>query len=166
MNADTGLPGAAPDAGGVAADAPGWNLDNDALAHALSWLTRHHGRERSVESLLTAQPVNGPLEPKMALRVLREAGYSAGLLERRLDELHALLLPAVPPDVGPTPIGVGGEATAEDDGELMGTTGPGGPGPDEPATLQTLREPDPTKARPDSKRRRSTEPDTKRARHG
>ena len=34
------------------------------------------------------------------------------------------------------------------------------------ATLQTLREPDPTKARPDSKRRRSTEPDTKRARHG
>ena len=95
MNADTGLPGATPDAGGVAADASGWNLDNDALAHALSWLTRHHGRERSVESLLTAQPVNGPLEPKMALRVLREAGYSAGLLERRLDELHALLLPAV-----------------------------------------------------------------------
>ena len=29
-----------------------WDIDNDALAHALAWLTRHHGRERTPESLL------------------------------------------------------------------------------------------------------------------
>ncbi|WP_395699050.1 type I secretion system permease/ATPase [Aquabacterium sp.] len=72
-----------------------WNLDHDALAHALAWLTRHHGRERTVESLLAGQPVNGPIDAAMALRVLREGGYSAGLLQRRLEDLPALLLPAV-----------------------------------------------------------------------
>ncbi|HSW05215.1 type I secretion system permease/ATPase [Aquabacterium sp.] len=78
-----------------APEPPPWNLDNDSLAHALAWLSKHHGRERSVESLLAGLPVSGPLEPGMALRVLREAGYNAGLLQRRLDELHSLLLPAV-----------------------------------------------------------------------
>jgi ATP-binding cassette, subfamily C, bacterial LapB len=76
-------------------DVPPWDIDNDALAHALSWLTRHHGRERSPESLLSGLPVAGRLGPDQALRALREAGFSAGLVQRRLSELHHLLLPAV-----------------------------------------------------------------------
>ena len=71
------------------------NLDNDALAHALSWLTQHHGRERTAESLLSSQPLSGRLGPDEAVRALREAGYSAGLLQRPVAELHELLLPAV-----------------------------------------------------------------------
>ena len=77
------------------AGAPAWDIDDDALAHALSWLTRHHGRERSTESLLAGQPVSGRLAPEQALRALREAGFSAGLVPRRLADLHHLLLPAV-----------------------------------------------------------------------
>ena len=75
--------------------APGWDIDNDALAHSLSWLTRHHGRERSAESLLAGQPLMGRLGPEQAVRVLREAGFSAGLVQRQISELHHLLLPAV-----------------------------------------------------------------------
>ncbi len=72
-----------------------WDLDNDALAHALSWLTRHHGRERSVESLLASTSVVGRLGPDQALRVLRDAGFNAGLVQRPVNELNHLLLPAV-----------------------------------------------------------------------
>ena len=72
-----------------------WDLDNDALAHALAWLTRHHGRERTPESLLASTSVSGRLGPDQALRVLREAGFNAGLVQRPIHELNALLLPAV-----------------------------------------------------------------------
>jgi len=68
---------------------------DDSLLHALVWLTRHHGTERSAESLLFGQPTNGLLEPSQALRVLEDAGYDAGLIERRADDIHPLLLPAV-----------------------------------------------------------------------
>jgi ATP-binding cassette subfamily C protein LapB len=87
---------ASPDAG---AAPPGWDADNDALAHALSWLTRHHGKERSPESLLADLPMGGAnggrIGPDQALRAMRAAGYSAGLVQRRVAELHHLLLPAV-----------------------------------------------------------------------
>jgi ATP-binding cassette, subfamily C, bacterial LapB len=72
-----------------------WDIENDALAHAISWLTRHHGRERSPESLLAGLPVTGRLGPDQALRALREAGFNAGLVQRAVPELHHLLLPAV-----------------------------------------------------------------------
>ncbi|MCM0609248.1 MAG: type I secretion system permease/ATPase [Ideonella sp. WA131b] len=72
-----------------------WDLDNDALAHAIAWLTRHHGRERSPESLLATLPVQGRLAPDQALRALAEAGFSAGLVQRAIPELNELLLPAV-----------------------------------------------------------------------
>ena len=75
--------------------APEWDIENDALAHALAWLSAHHGRERTPESLLASQPLGGRLGPDEALRALREAGYSAGLVQRRIAELHHLLLPAV-----------------------------------------------------------------------
>ncbi len=73
----------------------GWDIENDPLAHALSWLTRHHGREQSPESLLAGQPVAQKLGPDQALRALRDAGFSAGLVQRRVADLHQLLLPAV-----------------------------------------------------------------------
>ncbi|MCA3241180.1 MAG: type I secretion system permease/ATPase [Rubrivivax sp.] len=72
-----------------------WDLENDALAHALGWLTRHHGRERSPESLLATLPVHGRLAPDLAIRALGEAGFSAGLVQRPLAEINELLLPAV-----------------------------------------------------------------------
>ena len=71
------------------------SLDNDALAHALSWLTRHHGRERTPESLLDGQPLCGRLGHDQALQALRAAGFSAGLVQRPLAQLHHRLLPAV-----------------------------------------------------------------------
>jgi len=70
-------------------------LDDDPLAQALCWITRHHGRERSAASLLAGLPVRGRLMPGQAVRALIEAGYNAGLLARPLSELHTLLLPAV-----------------------------------------------------------------------
>jgi ATP-binding cassette subfamily C protein LapB len=75
--------------------AAGWDLDNDALAHAIAWLTRHHGRERSPESLLATLSVQGRLAPDQAIRALSEAGFSAGLVQRPIAEINELLLPAV-----------------------------------------------------------------------
>jgi len=67
----------------------------DPLLLALAWLTRHHGRGRSGESLRAGSPVDGPLAPDQALRMMREAGYNAGLLRKRIDDINPLLLPAV-----------------------------------------------------------------------
>ena len=75
--------------------ASGWRLADDALAQALVWLTRHHGRERSAASLLDGQRLDGPLGPDQALRALREAGFSAGLVQRRVAELPEAMLPAL-----------------------------------------------------------------------
>ena len=84
-----------PPAGGAVPAQPGWDIENDALAHAMAWLTRHHGRERTPESLLSGLPLKGRLGPDQALRAMREAGFSAGMVQRRVAELHHLLLPAV-----------------------------------------------------------------------
>lgn len=89
---------AAPVAGQAAAASPvasGPEL-GDPLLQALVWLSRHHGRARSAESLRAGQPLDaGPLAPDQALRVMREAGYNANLVRRKLDEINPLLLPAV-----------------------------------------------------------------------
>ena len=86
----------APVAGaGPAAEPEALHLDDDPLAQALCWITRHHGRERSAASLLNGLPVRGRLAPGQAVRALIEAGYNAGLLARPLGELHSLLLPAI-----------------------------------------------------------------------
>jgi len=81
---------------GAAADAQrAWCLDDDTLAQALAWLTMHHGHERSVHALLAGQPVTGPLDPLLAVRVMSQAGYEAGLVHRPIGDIHELLLPAV-----------------------------------------------------------------------
>ena len=81
--------------GGAPPQACAWDIDNDALAHALSWLTRHHGRERTAESLLSGLAVSQRIGPDQAVRALREAGFNAALVQRPIGELNALLLPAV-----------------------------------------------------------------------
>ncbi len=68
---------------------------DDALLHSVVWLTRHHGRERSAQSLLADLPLTGAMGPDQAIRVMREAGFNAGLIQRRIGEIHSLLLPAV-----------------------------------------------------------------------
>ncbi len=67
----------------------------DALLQCLVWLTNHHGRPRSPESLRAGQPVDGPLMPDQALRLMKDAGYNAGLLAKRIADISPLLLPAV-----------------------------------------------------------------------
>ncbi|MCX2864966.1 type I secretion system permease/ATPase [Paucibacter sp. PLA-PC-4] len=67
----------------------------DPLLHALVWLTRHHGRARSAESLRAGMPTEGALGPDQALRVMREAGYNAGLSRKKISDISPLLLPAV-----------------------------------------------------------------------
>ncbi|MDT7836554.1 type I secretion system permease/ATPase [Aquabacterium sp. OR-4] len=71
------------------------SLAEDPLAHALLWLTRHHGQERSVSSLLNGQEVSGALGPDQAVRAMREAGFNAGLMQRDLADIPDELLPVV-----------------------------------------------------------------------
>jgi ATP-binding cassette subfamily C protein LapB len=65
------------------------------LLQALVWMTQHHGRARSAESLCAGLTFEGPLSPDQALRVMREAGYSTGLTRKEIDDVSPLLLPAV-----------------------------------------------------------------------
>ncbi len=70
-------------------------VDHDALLHSMVYLTRHHGNERSPDSMLDGMPVDGLLNPDQAVRVMRAAGYNAGLMQRDIGHIHALLLPAI-----------------------------------------------------------------------
>jgi ATP-binding cassette subfamily C protein LapB len=70
-------------------------VDHDALLHSMVFLTRHHGNERSADSLLDGMPVDGLLGPDEAVRVMKAAGYNAGLIQRHLGDIHPLLLPAI-----------------------------------------------------------------------
>jgi ATP-binding cassette subfamily C protein LapB len=70
-------------------------VDHDALLHSMVYLTRYHGNERSATSLLDGMPIDGLLNPDQAVRVMRAAGYNAGLMQRDIGHIHALLLPAI-----------------------------------------------------------------------
>ena len=70
-------------------------VDHDALLHSMVYLTRHHGKERSADSMLDGMPIDGLLNPDQAVRVMRAAGYNAGLMQRDIGGIHALLLPAI-----------------------------------------------------------------------
>jgi ATP-binding cassette, subfamily C, bacterial LapB len=70
-------------------------VDHDALLHSMVYLTKHHGKERSPDSMLDGMPVDGLLNPDQAVRVMRAAGYNAGLMQRDIRDIHALLLPAI-----------------------------------------------------------------------
>ena len=74
---------------------PASGLAHDALAQALVWLTRWHGHERSIASLLEGQQVSGQLGPDQAVRALREAHWNAALVQRPIGEFSDMLLPVV-----------------------------------------------------------------------
>ena len=86
-----------PDPAGEAGAAGAARADEQPLALAIAWLTRHHGRERSAAALLSSLPVDGVLRPALAARALVEAGFDAAVLQRDVAALHPLLLPAVLP---------------------------------------------------------------------
>ncbi|MCV2348152.1 type I secretion system permease/ATPase [Paucibacter sp. Y2R2-4] len=65
------------------------------LLQAMVWLTQHYGLARSAESLLAGASVDGTLGPDQAMRMMREAGYNAGLVRRKIDDLNPLLMPSV-----------------------------------------------------------------------
>lgn len=69
--------------------------EDDALLYAAAWLTSHHGRDRSPASLIANMPINGAIAPDQAVRILQEAGFNAGLIQRRIADIHPLLFPAV-----------------------------------------------------------------------
>ena len=71
------------------------SMDDDALAQALVWLTRYHGQARSASSLFEGQLVEGLVGPDQALRAMREAGWNAALVQRRIGDFSDLLLPVV-----------------------------------------------------------------------
>ncbi|GAB1436873.1 type I secretion system permease/ATPase [Sphaerotilus sulfidivorans] len=69
----------------------------DALLGAVHWLCRHHGIERSADSLLDGLGVPRPLTPAGACQVLEHAGLQAGRVRRDAGEVLALLLPVLLP---------------------------------------------------------------------
>ncbi|MEY4563066.1 MAG: hypothetical protein RLZZ618_2343, partial [Pseudomonadota bacterium] len=83
------------DSAAAPADAVAGGAVDDALLQSLVWLSRHHGRERSAASLLSGMPLSGALGPDQAVRVMREAGFNAGLIQRQIGDLNSMLLPAV-----------------------------------------------------------------------
>ncbi|MBT9492571.1 MAG: type I secretion system permease/ATPase [Paucibacter sp.] len=79
---------------------PSWQAEaapdiGNPLLQALVWMTQHHGRARSAESLCAGLTFEGPLSPDQALRMMREAGYNTGLTRKDIDDINPLLLPAV-----------------------------------------------------------------------
>lgn len=91
---DPDLHAQAPSPGGAGASG-GAARQDDPLAQALSWLTKFHGRERSAHSLVAGLPAHERLGPDLAIRALQDAGFNAGLLQRRIGAIHPMLLPVV-----------------------------------------------------------------------
>jgi ATP-binding cassette subfamily C protein LapB len=68
----------------------------DPLADSLLYLAAHHGRALSRSALLAGLPVGrGTLGAALYERAAQRAGLEAQLVERRLEEIPALVLPAV-----------------------------------------------------------------------
>ncbi|WP_374258005.1 type I secretion system permease/ATPase [Aquabacterium sp.] len=69
--------------------------DGDPLLEAVLWLCRHHGVDRSEQSLMEGQAVQGILTPDQALKVLKQAGFSATLVRRSPGKILSLLMPVI-----------------------------------------------------------------------
>ncbi len=76
--------------GGAAVDS-----SDDALLGAVIWLCRHHGVQRTPQSLLDGLGIAQTLTPPLAVRVLDAAGFNASVVEREPRQILALLLPAI-----------------------------------------------------------------------
>jgi ATP-binding cassette subfamily C protein LapB len=68
----------------------------DPLLEALVWLCQHHGVDRSVSSLLNGVHIESSgLIPEQALKVLKQAGFSAALVRRPPGKILSMLMPVV-----------------------------------------------------------------------
>jgi ATP-binding cassette subfamily C protein LapB len=67
----------------------------DPLLQAVLWLCRKHGLERSAQSLLASLSLDGLMGPTQAVRLLREAGFNAALVQRQPSRILSLLMPVV-----------------------------------------------------------------------
>lgn len=88
---DRGATQGSPQDPSPAAPGPG----EDSLTRSLQWVLHHHGVERTALSLFEGLPFEGRVTPLLALRAMREAGFSARLADRRLRTLHPALMPVV-----------------------------------------------------------------------
>src|SRR4051794_25891489 len=71
-------------------------IHDDPLSDSLLYLAGHHGRAISRSALLAGLPVErGILTAALYERAAQRAGLEAQLSERRLEDIPALVLPAV-----------------------------------------------------------------------
>ena len=64
-------------------------------SEALVWLCRHHGIDRSEHSLTEGRAGHEAVTPDQALQILRGAGFSASLVQRKPGKILSLLMPVV-----------------------------------------------------------------------
>ena len=108
---------------GAAADAPSAapprSLHDDPLAQALVWLTRHHGRERSIESLFSGLPV-AELHPLLmpAVLLLKNGGAWIVAAQREEGRLDIVM----PGRVQLTAVAALADVEAEHDGWVLVAT--------------------------------------------
>jgi ATP-binding cassette subfamily C protein LapB len=67
----------------------------DPLSDSLLYLAARHGRALSREALVAGLPLQGKLTPALYERAAQRAGLEAELFERRVEDIPALVLPAV-----------------------------------------------------------------------
>jgi len=70
-------------------------MSDDTLLHSVAWVCDHYGLGQSTEALTAGLPRGEVLSPSLALAALANAGFNAGLIERRLPALPTLLMPIV-----------------------------------------------------------------------
>lgn len=68
---------------------------NDSLLACVRWLCAHHGRDQSLAALTAGLPLTAAIDATQALQVLDAAGFAAGLVQRRLASLPAVLMPLI-----------------------------------------------------------------------
>jgi ATP-binding cassette subfamily C protein LapB len=70
--------------------------EGDPLADALLYLAAHHGRALTRDALIAGLPIpNGRLTVQLFDRAARRAGLESELMKRELDDIPAMVLPAV-----------------------------------------------------------------------
>ncbi len=67
----------------------------DPLLEAVMWLCKHHGIDRTENSLLNGARPEGPMTGNQAVEVLKRAGFSATLVKRPPSKILGLLMPVV-----------------------------------------------------------------------
>ena len=68
---------------------------DDPLLEAVMWLCRHHGVDRTENSLLNGTRPEGAMTGQQAVEVLKRAGFSATLVKRPPGKILGLLMPVV-----------------------------------------------------------------------